>query len=156
MNFTLLKNIKTPTTVEEFRNNLKLYFEGDGKGLYCRYSKFLNDLSKGENTFVPYNVLSEIGDLYEILDVPTVGIVPLINYDQKVCFEYLERNPSNLFFGYFNDEYEVYTDFNLIKKPHWIDISWDIFSEFFNKVWGPFGYCYFTDEQIKKGLVYEI
>ena len=94
-------NIKTPTTVKEFRNNLKKYYLCKGDKLMM-----MNDKS------VPIDEISSLSDLYDKVEGFDVWISPQIIL-KKDIIEYMKENKLSWGVeGYFDDEnnFEVFDD----------------------------------------------
>ena len=88
------EDIKTPTTVEEFRTNLKRYyvnFQGNDE-LYVKV---------GDDSFgIPYSKISSFDDIYKLTktgfgygQVPTSpSIVPLVDFSRSMFDKFVEKN----------------------------------------------------------------
>ena len=117
-------NIKTPTTVEEFRNNLKKYYLCVGDELVMKNEKS-----------VPIDEISSLSDLYDKVEGFDVWIVPQIIL-KKDIIDYMEEN--NLSWGvegYFDDEnnFEVFDDQSELigKDGKWYKIDNQILRDFY-------------------------
>ena len=137
MKQTLLKDIKTPTTVDEFRRNLKLYFFSYGED--CLYVK----TDYGSSDGVPYEEIKDLGDLYERGFNPQ--IIPLIDYDFGKVVEHMCTTGQTLSSnGFFNDDYPVFTkeesfmEQSKLEGLQWFGIDNQILREFLVKVLGDY------------------
>jgi hypothetical protein len=151
---TTVGQIKTPKTVEEFRQNLTNYFYGCGKdALYV----------KPENGFalaIPIASISSLDDIYRLTgsgfggDGSSPCIIPLINFDMDEVADYMDAN--ELYFdasGFFGDDYKVYNKEKSSKvqrkvnNPQWFSLDNQILREFYVKVLGEFaGYSVLEQE----------
>ena len=94
-------NIKTPTTVEEFRNNLKQYYVCEGDKLMMM-----------NNKSIPIDEINSLSDLYDKVEGFDVWISPQIIL-KKDIIEYMKENKLSWGVeGYFDDEnnFEVFDD----------------------------------------------
>ena len=139
-------NIKTPQTVEEFRNNLKKYFVcidfgGNDDVLYVQNC---------DTNYINVNELNSLTDLYRRSNTKHFNpmISPKVN-PKKDFKEFM--NETNQIFslnGYFDDEnnYEIIEDKNTFLmdyEPKWVGLDNQIYREFFMKTLGKFsGYVY--------------
>ena len=106
---TTVGQIKTPKTVEEFRQNLNKYFYGCGKN--ALYVKPANGVARA----IPIASISSLNDIYRLTgsgfggDGSSPCIIPLINFDMDEVADYMDAN--ELYFdawGFFGDDYKVY------------------------------------------------
>jgi len=141
-----LSEIKTPTTVEEFRDNLKKYFGGFGTD-----SLYVRNESKDAHG-ISYTSINSFADIYTLTGTGFGGdgsspmVVPLIDFDMNDVEEYMRG--KDLFFsdGYFNDDYKVYeNELGILMKMQsasWCTLDNQILREFYMKVCGEFsGYA---------------
>ena len=131
--------IKTPTSVEEFRNNLKKYFVYFGDKVY---------LQNGESPEI--SKINSLTDLYDYSKgTPMVTVKVNLLKDLK---EFLvETNQLRSFYGYFEDEnnFEIIdnqNDYIQNYNPVWIGIDNKLYREFFCLTLGKFS-GYFTINQ---------
>lgn len=136
-----LSEIKKPTTVEEFRVNLRKYFGGlDEDSLYVLPSS-------GDATGIKYEDINSFQDIYEITGDPRPSIVPLIDYDKSDVLIHMQK--TNQVFssdGFFHDDYKVYENapgiLMKIKNVSWFQLDNAIARELFVKVLGDYtGYA---------------
>ena len=162
-----LSEIKTPTTVEEFRENLKKYFASYlGDQLYV--------LGNEDAFGIKYEEINSFSDIYEACEMgwnhKNVGnycsphICPLIEFDWDEMYEQNAKNrpayaldPSNWL--WFHDDYEVYENApNILldmKDPAWFKLDNQVLREFYMHVLGEFaGYGLLSD--YKKYAVKEV
>ncbi len=132
-------NIKTPTTVEEFRNNLKQYYVCEGDKLMMM-----------NNKSIPIDEINSLSELYDKVEGFDVWISPQIIL-KKDIIEYMKENNLNWGVeGYFDDEnnYEVFDDQTeyLSEDGKWFKIDNQILREFYIHSLGEFsGYTYETE-----------
>jgi hypothetical protein len=136
---TTLGQIKTPTSVEEFRANLKKYFYGYGQD--ALYVKPIGGIAIG----VPYEDLTSIDDLYKITGSLSLAISPLIDFDTNDVLKHMQATGQHFSsIGFFSDDYPVYSKENdwevqqEIENPQWFSIDNQILCEFLVKVLGDF------------------
>ena len=131
-----LSEIKTPSNVAEFRENLKTYFAGFSQDeLYVRTN------NSEELIGIKYELISSFQDIIEISGDYNPSIIPLINFDMDDVFDHMIRtNQSYSSDGFFHDNYEVYKNvpgiLMKIKKSTWVTLDNQILREFFLKVLG--------------------
>ena len=114
-----LKDVKTPKTVEEFRENLRKYYMCLGKD-----PKNLDELYiRGEHR-VKIDELNSLDDLYKFDPEPYIS--PLVDLDG---YEYKDKNYSI---------YESQRDFTDHGNPTWVKIDNQILREFYVKTLGDF------------------
>jgi hypothetical protein len=130
--------IKTPTTVEEFRENLKKYYWNmGGEGLYVR-----------ENSFpIKYDNLYSLSDLNDVVGTEStrkyynsLSICPKMEL-VKDFTEYMnETNQDMSCYGFFYNEehFELVEDQFKQKNPQWVKIDNQIYREFFYITLGKF------------------
>ena len=151
---TTVGQIKTPKTVNEFRQNLKRYFYGCGKN--ALYVKPANGVARA----IPIASISSLNDIYRLTgsgfggDGSSPCIIPLINFDMDEVADYMDAN--ELYFnawGFFGDEYKVYNKEKSskvqrkVKNPQWFSLDNQILREFYVKVLGEFaGYSVLEQE----------
>ena len=128
-----LSDVKTPTTVEDFRNNLR-------KFCVCVGNDLLMVRDYGE---VNVNELSSLSDLFEILKDTNLNIIPTVELSMDDVTKFMnETNQHNSCNGFFNDEnnYKLYESVEFRKKGEmkWVRIDNQIYREFFMKVFGEF------------------
>ena len=151
---TTVGQIKTPKTVEEFRQNLNKYFYGCGKN--ALYVKPANGVARA----IPIASISSLNDIYRLTgsgfggDGSSPCIIPLINFDMDEVADYMDAN--ELYFdvwGFFGDDYKVYNKEKSskvqrkVKNPQWFSLDNQILREFYVKVLGEFaGYSVLEQE----------
>ena len=127
-----LSDIKTPTNIEEFRENLRRYFLGDG------FSHLYVSIDSGHYS-IQYDEIESLDDLYRKAhpDVFTPSIVPLI--DGNIVDESLNPLPEIRIFD--GDLFENEDLFEL--ELMWVGIDNQIYRELFARILGEFsGYIY--------------
>ena len=137
--------IKIPTTVEEFRQNLKKYYWSMGnKGLYVQQI----------GRPVKYDELNSLSDLYELVRKEGRGdeihnskplICPLIELTKDIKEFMRETNQIFSSNGLFENEehFEIVEEQFEHKNPKWVGIDNQIYREFFYLTLGKFsGYEY--------------
>ena len=139
--------IKTPTTLKEFRENLKKYYWSmGGEGLYVQQ----------HHSPVKYDKINSLQDLYSIVNSKEkpYGVTPWIcpkvelKKDIKVFME--ETNQYMSCDGLFQNEdhFEIVDDQFEHKNPKWVGIDNQIWREFFYMTLGEFsGYLMNITEQ---------
>lgn len=137
--------IKQPTTVGEFRNNLKKYFWIIGDELYVQ-----------QGSGIKINDLDSLTDLYDLIPYSSgtpevsVKVNPIKDFTEFM----IETNQVSSFNGYFLDEnnYEIIknqNDFLRNYNPKWIGIDNQIYREFFILTLGDFsGYSHITTKNV--------
>ena len=159
-----LSEIKTPTTVEEFRDNLKKYFAGIGEdALYVQET----------NMGIKYEDINSFDDIYKATGMgfgngiigQSPSICPLIEYDTKQIFAQWKSNTEefrkdNSNWLWFHDDYEVYEsrgfeiDYAILtkmKNPMWFTLDNKVLREFYMHVLGEYaGYGLLSDHAPKK------
>jgi|TARA_B110000858_G_C17637418_1_gene396402 hypothetical protein len=127
--------IKTPTTIEEFRENLKKYYWNmGGKGLYVRE----NDLP------IKYDNLNSLSDLYDVIDNSWIfnppSICPKMELVKDVTEYMNETNQDMSCYGLFDNEehFELVENQLEQKNPQWVKIDNQIYREFFYLTLGKF------------------
>ena len=137
---TTLGQIKTPKTVEEFRENLKNYFFGIGED----YLYVLTDKDGAQE--IPYTSITSLEDIYELTgtgfsgDGTSPSIVPLIDFDMKEVAASMRSNRE----GFFGSDYKVYTKEQSlsaqqkVESPKWFRLDNKILRGFYAKVLGDF------------------
>ena len=142
---TTVGQIKTPKTVEEFRQNLNKYFYGCGKN--ALYVKPANGVARA----IPIASISSLNDIYRLTgsgfggDGSSPCITPLINFDMDEVADYMDANELYCdAWGFFGDDYKVYNkekSFKVqhkVKNPKWFSLDNQILREFYVKVLGEF------------------
>jgi len=138
--------IKTPTTVEEFRENLKKYYWNmGGDGLYVQ------QLDKP----IKYDQINSLSDLYDLLkngsrNGTTPWICPKVELKKDIKEFMEETNQYMSCYGLFQNEdhFEIVDDQFEHKNPKWIGIDNQIWREFFYMTLGEFsGYVMNNKEQ---------
>jgi len=130
-----LKNVKTPETVEEFRNNLRRFCLGIGKDkLYVRETNGIN-----------FNEINSFSDLYDICNTFRVEIAPTLDIKSNAFVKYMNKTDQILSCnGFFDDDkrFVLYDDpqeyLKKGKNKKWISLDNKIYREFFMKVFGKF------------------
>jgi len=115
--------IKQPTTVQEFRENLKKYFVTSGEHLLTEFES------------IPLNEISSFDDIYRISKTGMCGILgclpsitPKIIMKFDITLPFMMSNPFFTFYDYFmNEEYYeiVENDKEFLKRgePNWFDLK---------------------------------
>jgi len=130
-------NIKTPQTVEEFRNNLRKYFVCIGDNDDELYVQNCDDYS------IHINELNSVDDLYQRSDNFNPMISPKVNPKKDFKEFMTETNQIFSFNGYFMDEnnYEIIEDKNSFLNdydPRWVGLDNKIYREFYYLTLGSF------------------
>ena len=138
------EDIKTPKTVEEFRENLKKYFICTGNDWSTR-----NELMVQDNYRILINELNSLSDLYnKCLGVPCV--VPYVDFDMNSINteEILSMTDSSNFEDVMKDEsrFKIYdinsresqSDFMSKSNAIWSGIDNQIYRQFYIKTLGDF------------------
>ena len=138
------EDIKTPKTVEEFRENLKKYFVCTGNDWSTR-----NELMVQDKNRILINELNSLSDLYnKCLSVPS--IIPYVDFDMNSINteEILSMMDSRNFEDVMKDEsrFKIYDidsvashqDFMSNAKVMWIGLDNQIYRSFFIKTLGDF------------------
>ena len=143
-----LSEIKTPTTLEEFRDNLKKYFAGWGEDeLYVKPSV-------GNAYGIKYKDINSLEDIYKITGDHSPSITPLIEYKVDELKKHMQKtNQTFSSNGFFHDDYEVFentaTILMQLENPAWFTLDNQIIREFYVKVLGDFsGYVYSKVEKV--------
>jgi hypothetical protein len=151
---TTVGQIKTPKTVEEFRQNLTNYFYGCGKD--ALYVKPENGVAHA----IPIASISSLDDIYRLTgsgfggDGSSPSIIPLINYNANEVVDYMIKNGRTFdSWGFFGDDYKVYNKEKSyevqmkVKNPQWFSLDNQVLCEFYIKVLGNFsGYELFEEK----------
>lgn len=152
---TTIGQIKTPTTIKEFRQNMNRYFYGCGKNaLYVKPRD-------GDALAIPYTSISSFEDIYRITgsgfegDGSSPSIIPLINYDMNEVADYMIKNGRTFdSWGFFGDDYKVYNKEKSwkvqmkVKNPKWCSLDNQILREFYIKVLGKFSGYELLEEKV--------
>ena len=145
------EDIKTPTTVEEFRANLKRYYVSF-QGQDAIYVKV------GDGSFpIPYSKISSFDDIYKLTKTgfgygPIISpeIVPVALYDSNSFYEFIDRTGQYHYFdGFWSDPNSDIKVFNRLKinpkkwmelmdKLGWVTLDNKIYREFYTKSLGEF------------------
>lgn len=129
--------IKTPTTLKEFRENLKKYYWSmGGEGLYVQQ----------HHSPVKYDKIKSLSDLYEIVrkrgdsTMVTPWICPKVNLKKDVMEFMKETDQVFSSQGYFQNEdhFEIVEDQFKQKDPKWVGIDNQIYREFYMMTLGEF------------------
>ena len=134
-----LNDVKTPKTVEEFRENLRKYY------------KCLGDPKKKDELFVQQHILSNrvkidelnsLSDLYDLHHEPM--ICPNVDWNMDDVYEHMDKTGQIVSsHGFFDDEnnytlYESQMDHSRYGNPSSFKIDNQILREFFVKTLGDF------------------
>ena len=144
------EDIKTPKTVEEFRENLKKYFICTGNDWSTR-----NELMVQGNNRVKIDELKSLSDLYRKCDGNNPMIVPYVEFDMNSItdketmsmmwsrnFEEVMKDESR-FKIYDIDSRESQSDFMSKSNAIWSGIDNQIYRQFYIKTLGDFsGYVH--------------
>jgi len=139
-----LKDVKTPKTVEEFRENLRKYYMCLGD------PKKKDELYVRGNHRVKIDELNSLSDLYKIHPEPKIS--PMLDWDMKDVTKHMDKtNQIMSSHGFFDDEknytlYESQRVYHEYGKPSWVTIDNQILREFYVKTLGDFS-GYVTDKQ---------
>jgi hypothetical protein len=138
VNTIKLSEIKTPSNVSEFRENLKTYFAG-----YSQDELSVQTIHNAEPFGIKYELINSLQDIIEITGDYNPSLIPLINFDMDEVFDHMIRtNQSYSSNGFFHDNYEVYKNapgiLMKIKKSTWVTLDNQILREFFIKVLGEY------------------
>jgi len=144
------EDIKTPTTVEEFRANLKRYYVSF-QGKDAIYVKV------GDDSFpIPYSKISSFDDIYKLTKTgfgfggSSPRIIPLALYDSNSLDEFMDRTGQySSCDGFWSDPNSDIKVFNRLKinpkkwmklmdKVGWVTLDNQIFREFYTKSLGEF------------------
>ena len=137
------KDIKTPKTVEEFRENLKKYFICTGNDWSTR-----NELMVQGNNRVKIDELKSLSDLYRKCDGNNPMIVPYVEFDMNSITdkETMSMMWSRNFEEVMKDEsrfkiYDIDTDLNHSEFMSKVDCMWygidnQIFRQFYIRTLG--------------------
>ena len=138
-------DIKTPKTVEEFRENLKKYFICTGNDWSTR-----NELMLQGNNRVKIDELKSLSDLYSKCDSTAPYIVPYVEFDTNSItndetienmfsrnFESVMKDESR-FKIYDIDSVESHSEFMSKVDSMWYGIDNQIFRQFYIKTLGDF------------------
>ena len=141
-----LKDVKTPKTVEEFRENLRKYYMCLGKD-----PKNLDELYiRGEHR-VKIDELNSLSDLYGLHPEPM--ICPKVDWNMDDVHNHMDKTGQIMSCnGFFDDEknytlYESQMDHSKHGNPMWFKIDNQILREFFVKTLGDFS-GYVTKEDV--------
>ena len=138
-------DIKTPKTVEEFRENLKKYFICTGNDWSTR-----NELMLQGNNRVKIDELKSLSDLYSKCDSNNPMIVPYVEFDTNSITN--DETIKNMFSRNFEDVmkdesrfkiYDIDTNLNHSEFMSKVDCMWygidnQIFRQFYIKTLGDF------------------
>ena len=138
-------DIKTPKTVEEFRENLKKYFICTGNDWSTR-----NELMLQGNNRVKIDELKSLSDLYRKCDSNNPMIVPYVEFDTNSITN--DETIKNMFSRNFEDVmkdesrfkiYDIDTNLNHSEFMSKVDCMWygidnQIFRQFYIKTLGDF------------------
>jgi|TARA_B100001971_G_scaffold203192_1_gene217786 hypothetical protein len=131
-----LKDVKTPKTVEEFRENLRKYYMCIGD------PKTREELFVQGNHRVKIDELKCLSDLYKIHPEPKIS--PMLDWDMKDVTKHMDKtNQIVSSYGFFDDEknytlYESQRVYHEYGKPSWVTIDNQILREFYVKTLGNF------------------
>ena len=135
----LFRDIKTPTTVEGFRENLRKY--------YCQYGEDFKEIYVKEvhcvnQEYVLIDELNSLDDLYKFHHRPNIS--PFVVWKMKDVNKFMYENGQfNSCEGFWDDEsrFTIYTnqrDFYKDKNSSWVTIDNQILREFYIKTLGEF------------------
>ena len=135
----LFRDIKTPTTVEGFRENLRKY--------YCQYGEDFKELYVKEvhcvnQEYVLIDELNSLNDLYKFHPRPNIS--PFVVWKMKDVNKFMyETGQFNSCDGFWDDEsrFTIYTnreDYHKSKKSSWVTIDNQVMREFYIKTLGEF------------------
>ena len=156
-------DIKTPKTVEEFRENLKKYFICTGNDWSTR-----NELMLQGNNRVKIDELKSLSDLYSKCDSNNPMIVPYVEFDTNSITN--DETIKNMFSRNFEDvmkdesrfkiadidSVESHSEFMSNAKVMWIGLDNQIYRSFFYKTLGEFsGYIGSQDMSNKIDALYD-
>lgn len=129
-----LSEIKTPTNVSEFRENLRNYFAG-----YSRNELYVKSRNREEAFGIRYDLISSFQDIIDITGDNNPSIIPLIDFNMiDVAHHMRKTNQTLSSVGFFHKDYEVYENSPgiLIKMngATWFALDNQILREFYIKV----------------------
>ena len=137
-----LSDVKTPTNVEEFRENLSRFFLKDGG---------TNNLMGMGEISIPIEKISSFGDIYTITgtgfggDGSSPSITPTVDFSMDDVKDFMGRTGQFLSTnGFFDDEdnftlYDNQMDFvENSENVGWYTLDNQILREFYTKVLGDF------------------
>jgi hypothetical protein len=142
------EDIKTPTTVEEFRTNLKRY--------YLNYGKDAIFVMDGDDSFgIPYSKISSFDDIYKLTKTGfdyciggSPSIIPLALYGENTLDEFMDRTGQySSCDGFWSDPNSDIKVFNGLKMSHkkvmklnlrWFTLDNKIYRGFYSKSLGEF------------------
>jgi hypothetical protein len=136
-----LSDIKTPTTVEEFRENLKKCFWNEA----CREDALYVRTEDKDAHGIPYTSINSFADIYTLTGTGFGGdnsspmVVPMFDFDMDDVSEHMEK--TNQYWsahGFFHDDYKLYVRMKDCKNPSWFTLDNQILREFYMKVCGEF------------------
>jgi hypothetical protein len=148
---TRLEIPKTPpTTVQEFRENVRKYL--------CCIDGSLTVRTKGGYPKISVDNLSSLSDIYKLTKTGFYGdgespeVTPLVGFSVEKLSSFMdETNQVVSCSGFFSDK-QNYRLYRSIRdegfSPQWVTLDNQIYREFFGKVFGDFsGYIYDTPEK---------
>ena len=129
-----LSEIKMPTNVSEFRENLRNYFAG-----YSRNELYVKTRNHEQAFGIQYDLISSFQDIIDITGDSNPCIIPLIDFDMNDVEHHMRRtNQTFSSIGFFHDNYEVYQNapaiLSKMKKSAWCALDNQILREFYTKV----------------------
>ena len=137
-----LSDVKTPTTVEEFRENLSRFFMMDGG---------TNNLMVMGNDSIPIEEISSFDDIYTITgtgfggDGSSPSITPSVEFTMDDVKDFMDRTGLvTSFTGFFDDEdnFTLYDDkiefLENSENVSWYTLDNQILRGFYSKVLGDF------------------
>lgn len=140
-----LSEVETPTTVEEFRENLRRFFLKDGGS---------DNLMVMGRDSIPIESISSFSDIYSMTgtgfggDGSSPSITPSVDFSMDTVREFMSKT-GQVFscVGFFEDEdnldlYDVSEDqvgyITSFRNTKWYSLDNQIIREFFSKVLGEF------------------
>ena len=139
------EDIKTPTTVEEFRANLKRYYVSLGQdAIYVKV---------GDDSFgIPYSKISSFDDIYKLTktgfgygQVPTSpSIVRRVDFSRSMFDKFVEKNGMSLMYYRFfmSGKVKIYTNqdsfLSKSKNHQWYSLDNQVMREFYFTTLGQF------------------
>jgi len=139
-----LKDVKTPTTVEEFRENLRKYYMCLGKD-----PRNPDELYIRGGHRVKIDELNSLDDLYKLDHQPQIS--PMLDWDMDDVEKHMDKTGQHLSsHGFFDDEknytlYESQKDYTDYGRLTWVKIDNQVLREFYVKTLGDFS-GYVTDK----------
>ena len=141
--------IETPTTVENFRQNLKKHYLMIGdKYLYCQE----NDRIKIDEIKSFQDIYEQGGNFTTLMGGKGPHICPMVTLNKDIQKHMLETGQTTSCYGYFDDEdnFTLWDDqYEFLEKgdPKWVTLDNQIYRDFYMMTLGQFcGYDLWVKE----------